>query len=397
MSQWQAQARLEAKRRGKRPDGDVGKAMQQEQQDAPRTPQSVSLEAAVATLAPQPRRLVQTPTDIEDSQELRDMFTMPSKDCRPLSAVSTSIGFSPGPAPSTPGPMTPQVPEQSVDEPMQNRKVFIGGIPQEMTQLELEAVLKSHGGRVKKVWLQKHRSEGKGQSKDSQNRNHRGFGFAIFCDSHTVDELLGGPSAKSKFIKMECGRSLEVKRAVSSNAIKARQAESPSPASARKEASSPAAPKEDPAPSSPPQQATQPAAVHAQLQSMLQQGFVANSVPCTMGCPASRVAQPQFAQMMPQMAQAMPQMAQLMPQNLQHHGIAPGAVQGMQPVWQTPIQTQMAAAPIPVFQQGVPVSYHLGPAPCPSYQIVDVHTAAQAMMPGQYTHAVAAPMVPRFC
>jgi len=101
----------------------------------------------------------------------------------------------------------------------QVRKIFVGGIPQDVTQDELYEFF-SRVGTVKKAWLQRNRqaSEG-GEEKVPPQRpqNHRGFGFVIFHDSNTVDELLG--PGLCCYMEIKDGRRIEVKRAKSSNDI----------------------------------------------------------------------------------------------------------------------------------------------------------------------------------
>lgn len=107
----------------------------------------------------------------------------------------------------------------------QLRKVFVGGIPQDMGQDDLYTVFSEFAG-VKKAWLQRHRNHGSPNSRPPQN--HRGFGFVIFYDSNAVDQLLGNNPAR--FIVLKDGRKLEVKRAVS-NTDMTNDGAAPSPAS----------------------------------------------------------------------------------------------------------------------------------------------------------------------
>uniref|UniRef100_A0A7S1WH58 RRM domain-containing protein n=1 Tax=Alexandrium catenella TaxID=2925 RepID=A0A7S1WH58_ALECA len=100
-----------------------------------------------------------------------------------------------------------------IGTPAQIRKVFVGGIPQNMNQEDLHTAFSAFGG-VRKAWLQRHRS-GAGPPLSSPQRNHRGFGFVVFHDGRTVEQLLG--QSVSRFIALADGRKLEVKRAVSSN------------------------------------------------------------------------------------------------------------------------------------------------------------------------------------
>jgi len=91
--------------------------------------------------------------------------------------------------------------------PSHDRKIFVGGIPQEMSQEDLFAMF-SQFGAVKKAWLQReHRTS-------NSNLKHRGFGFVIFRDDDAVNQVLG--AKLSHYIRLEDGRQLEVKRALSS-------------------------------------------------------------------------------------------------------------------------------------------------------------------------------------
>mmetsp|Transcript_58472 Transcript_58472/g.161816 ORF Transcript_58472/g.161816 Transcript_58472/m.161816 type:complete len:384 (+) Transcript_58472:131-1282(+) len=89
-------------------------------------------------------------------------------------------------------------------------KIFVGGVPQGMSQDDLYKVFSVFAG-VKRAWLQKHRTSGT----NGHPRNHRGFGFVIFHDSRAVDGLLGDND--SRFIALGSGGKLEIKRAVSSS------------------------------------------------------------------------------------------------------------------------------------------------------------------------------------
>jgi len=131
-------------------------------------------------------------------------------------------GVAPAPIVSpVPRPTARQVQEtEIIDEgrpmlPAQVRKIFVGGIPQSMTQEDFGAVFSQYG-RVKRAWLQRHRATDRaaGGGGGAAQRNHRGFGFVIFHDSSAVERLLG--VGASCFITLGDGRRLEVKRAVSS-------------------------------------------------------------------------------------------------------------------------------------------------------------------------------------
>jgi len=96
------------------------------------------------------------------------------------------------------------------------KKVFVGGIPQDITQDDLYNIFNEFGN-VKKAWLQSHRAAGKTGISQSPPHNHRGFGFVIFSDKASVDKLLG--RAASRFLHLPDTRRLEVKRAVASSEL----------------------------------------------------------------------------------------------------------------------------------------------------------------------------------
>jgi len=93
-------------------------------------------------------------------------------------------------------------------------KVFVGGVPQDMSQDDLYKVF-SEFGRVKKAWLQSYRSNSRVSS--GPPNNHRGFGFVIFYDGEAVDNMIGKKT--NMYIKLRDGRRLDVKRAVPSSDI----------------------------------------------------------------------------------------------------------------------------------------------------------------------------------
>lgn len=102
--------------------------------------------------------------------------------------------------------------------PSQQRKIFIGGVPQDMTQAELYTFFGQYG-KVKKAWLQKARAQGAPQS-------HRGFGFVIFDDTMVVDKLLGSGNFSLRLALPDktsapgCPTTVEIKRAMSTNSLK---------------------------------------------------------------------------------------------------------------------------------------------------------------------------------
>ena len=142
-----------------------------------------------------------------------------SPDRRPASAVSTAATTTFGPTPppwcptsaSSPGNTSALPEEPGARGPKRNvRKVFVGGVPQDMTQDELHSVFSEHAS-IKKAWLQKYRA---GPGAVHHPNKHRGFGFVIFNDASGVDILLG--DSFSRYLVLSDGKKLEVKRAVSS-------------------------------------------------------------------------------------------------------------------------------------------------------------------------------------
>lgn len=91
-------------------------------------------------------------------------------------------------------------------------KVFVGGVPQDMSQDDMFQIFSTYGG-IKKAWLQSYRTAGR--INQSPPHNHRGFGFVIFFDGSSVDNLLG--NSFSKYLPLPDGRRLEIKRAVPSS------------------------------------------------------------------------------------------------------------------------------------------------------------------------------------
>jgi len=145
-------------------------------------------------------------------------------DRRPLSSVSTSAGPTPGlderithPSQLLDG-LRAGTPEDgagglSDSKRAQSRKVFVGGIPQDMTQVDLCNIFNKYA-LVKKAWLQKFRPSTQGSTPP---RNHRGFGFVVFEEDGAVESILG--QSTSKFVVLPDGKRLDVKRAVSSSEI----------------------------------------------------------------------------------------------------------------------------------------------------------------------------------
>lgn len=88
------------------------------------------------------------------------------------------------------------------------RKVFVGGVPQDVDNAQLWAFFAAFGA-VERAWLQRHRR--------GERLSHRGFGFVIFRREGVVDQLLGEGSAG--LLELRDGKRLEVKRALSSGQI----------------------------------------------------------------------------------------------------------------------------------------------------------------------------------
>lgn len=117
------------------------------------------------------------------------------------------------PNPAAPGGCGGTISEGSGSgPPRQAGKVFVGGVPQDMSQDDLYQIFSEWGG-VKKAWLQSYRTAGR--INQSPPHNHRGFGFVIFYDTSSLDNFLG--KSNSRFLPLRDGRRLEVKRAVPSS------------------------------------------------------------------------------------------------------------------------------------------------------------------------------------
>lgn len=261
----------------------ISKRIDPDQADTPKTPtfdnrpRSAQVQGTfspeLATLCPQPLRAfhghVAAPLDPPGSpwstgtddccQELRELLSRGDKGIseRPLSSVSTTSGPTPSPDDRAGSPF------QWTSPPLQGQKVFVGGIPQDMTQDDLLAVFNKFSP-VKKAWLQRYKQQIPEAS--MPHPNHRGFGFVIFYDAAAVDHLLG-PNFSS-YIKLEDGRRLEVKRALSSNDIGAPVDERPKadPPRQRREQKHPVPPKQTQTPMQPMQQALPPPNSMASMQ-----------------------------------------------------------------------------------------------------------------------------------
>merc|ERR1719253_1716514 len=93
---------------------------------------------------------------------------------------------------------------------LQARKVFVGGIPQSVDQNGLYHIF-SKIGKVKKAWLQLFHTE-HSAGRVATTKKHRGFGFVIFYEKHSIDRLLGDDA--SRFVTLENDVKFEVKRAI---------------------------------------------------------------------------------------------------------------------------------------------------------------------------------------
>jgi hypothetical protein len=155
---------------------------------------------------------------------------LPAFEVCSTSRASTSVGSSPGlEEPSTPAhtparsperPRSPQVPAESTKQVStseqqankQCRKVFVGGIPQSIDHNELYKMFNKIA-KVKKAWLQMFQADKENQAPaNAASKQHRGFGFVVFSDARSVDQLLGEDF--SKFINFGDDLKLEVKRAI---------------------------------------------------------------------------------------------------------------------------------------------------------------------------------------
>jgi len=92
----------------------------------------------------------------------------------------------------------------------------------------LYAMFQEYGG-VKKAWLHSYRTVGR--TNQQPPHNHRGFGFVIFYDANSVENMLG--KSYSCFLPLPDGRKLEVKRAVPSSDLPGKPGGSGSSSQAR--------------------------------------------------------------------------------------------------------------------------------------------------------------------
>jgi len=111
----------------------------------------------------------------------------------------------------------PQFPPGALDKSswLQARKVFIGGIPQTVDQNGLYHMF-SKVGKVKKAWLQLFHND-RSASQAPTAKKHRGFGFVIFYERKSIDELLGEDF--SRFVCFGDNLKFEVKRSVGKTTV----------------------------------------------------------------------------------------------------------------------------------------------------------------------------------
>jgi hypothetical protein len=122
----------------------------------------------------------------------------------------------------------------------QSRKVFVGGVPQDMEAKDLIEMFGEYGD-VQQAWVQRFRKNA--TTKNGTKHSHRGFGFVVFVEPSSVYRLLG--LSQNRMLNLPDGRRLEVKRAVSSSALKAFEPSEPM------EATEPVEPMEVPEPPEP--------------------------------------------------------------------------------------------------------------------------------------------------
>lgn len=147
----------------------------------------------------------------------------------------------------------PQCPPGALDSKsswLQARKVFVGGIPQNVDQNGLYQMF-SKMGKVKKAWLQMHHVE-RGANPQPATKAHRGFGFVIFYDQEVLDRLLGDED--SRLVSFANDMKLDVKRAFDKKGLPSPQ-DAPPTGKSRKQ-SKPSLPP-SPAPPSPAPQTCQ--------------------------------------------------------------------------------------------------------------------------------------------
>mmetsp|Transcript_58696 Transcript_58696/g.139865 ORF Transcript_58696/g.139865 Transcript_58696/m.139865 type:complete len:589 (-) Transcript_58696:184-1950(-) len=156
-----------------------------------------------------------TPLPAEDSTEVRS--PSPSTLVGPQTPVPFQAGS------SREDSITPCPSRSDTASPAQERKIFVGGVPQDFSQEDLYDTFCVYGG-IRKAWLQKCRPgqpTASGAAASSSSHNHRGFGFVVFQDRGAIDELLGSDFSCYLHLtgRFSGERPVEVKRALSNNKI----------------------------------------------------------------------------------------------------------------------------------------------------------------------------------
>jgi hypothetical protein len=120
------------------------------------------------------------------SQPLSPVPTLELSPFSPVPTVVRSELSSESPA--------PHCPPGALDKSswLQARKVFVGGIPQTIDQNALYHMF-SKIGKVKKAWVQLFHAD---HDRVPAGKHHRGFGFVIFHEKHSIDQLLGEDSQR---------------------------------------------------------------------------------------------------------------------------------------------------------------------------------------------------------
>lgn len=147
---------------------------------------------------------------LDDASPLRSISPPLSPECTNAAGIGSGAGSECMPHTPLPGRCSPVSEKSSW---MQERKVFVGGVPQYMGQSDLYKMF-SKFAKVKKAWLQLMHSDNRARQVPAAQK-HRGFGFVIFCDKSAVERMLG--DALSKMICIDENVQVEVKRAVGKN------------------------------------------------------------------------------------------------------------------------------------------------------------------------------------
>ena len=89
-----------------------------------------------------------------------------------------------------------------IDDEKQYRKMFFDGIKKETTAKEFQMMV-SELGPTEQVWM----------AVSKETKLSRGFGFAIFRHTKSMEKLLG-KNRQAKYIQFSSGEMLEIKRAI---------------------------------------------------------------------------------------------------------------------------------------------------------------------------------------